>query len=74
MPPCSITHDALSALDSCQTVSDDQGGPATHQGHQRILHRALALRIEGGRRLVQQQDRRVAQDGTGDGDALALAA
>ena len=34
----------------------------------------LALGIERAGRLVEQQDRRVAQDGAGERDALALAA
>ena len=38
------------------------------------LHQRLALGVERAGRLVEQQDRRVAQDGAGDGDALALAA
>jgi hypothetical protein len=45
-----------------------------HQVLQGILHQALALGVEGAGGLVQQQQRRVAQDGAGHGDALALAA
>ena len=41
---------------------------------QRLLHRALALGVERAGRLVEQQDRRVAQDRAGDREALALAA
>ena len=40
---------------------------------ERPLHQSLALRIERARRLVEQQDRRVAQHGARNGDALALA-
>jgi hypothetical protein len=41
---------------------------------QRRLHQRLALGIERGGRLVEQQQRRVAQDRARDRDALALAA
>ncbi len=38
------------------------------------LHQRLAFGVERRGRLVEQQDRRVAQDGAGNRDALALAA
>ena len=41
---------------------------------QRLLHGQLAFRIERAGRLVEQQDGRIAQDGAGERDALALAA
>ena len=49
-------------------------GAAVHQAIERLLHQRLAFGIERRGRLVEQQDRRVLQDGAGDGDALALAA
>ena len=45
-----------------------------HQAVERVLHGALALRVERRGRLVEEQDRRVLEDRAGDGDALALAA
>ena len=47
--------------------------PARQPLH-RLLHRALALGVERARRLVEQQDRRVAQDRPRDRQPLALAA
>ena len=41
---------------------------------QGLLDEALALRVERTRRFVEQKDRRVTQQGAGDGDALPLAA
>ena len=41
---------------------------------QRRLHLRLALGVERAGGLVEQQDRRVLQEGAGDGDPLALAA
>ena len=43
-----------------------QAGDAFH-------HQRLGLDIERRGRLVEHQDRRVAQDGAGDGEALLLA-
>src|SRR3712207_7747544 len=40
----------------------------------RSVHRALRVDVEGARRLVEDQDGRVAQDRPRDRDALALAA
>ena len=45
-----------------------------HQAVERLQHQALALRIQRAGGLVQDQDRRVAQDGAGDGHALPLPA
>ena len=45
-----------------------------HQPVERVLHQPLAFRVERGGRFVEQQQRRVAQQRAGDGDALALAA
>jgi hypothetical protein len=45
-----------------------------HQALQRILHQPLAFGIQRAGGLVEQQDRRIAQNGAGNGDALALAA
>ena len=41
---------------------------------QRLLDRLFGLGIERRSRLIQKDDRRVLQEGAGDGDALALAA
>ena len=45
-----------------------------HQFLQRGLHQGFAFGIERRRGLVEQQQRRIAQDRAGDRDALALAA
>ena len=39
-----------------------------------MLDQAFALAVEGAGGFIEQQDRRVAQDGASDGEALALAA
>ncbi len=41
---------------------------------ERLLHQPLRFGVERARRLVEQQDRRVLEDGPGERQALALAA
>src|SRR6516225_7712843 len=66
--------DPVSAEHGCQTVGDDNRGTARRQRGQRALHSKLRLGIERARRLIEQQDRRVSQDGSGDRKALTLPA
>lgn len=51
----------------------DDGGAALGHPSQRPLDGGLGLVVDGRGGLDQQQDGRVAQDGPGDRDALALA-
>ena len=60
--------------DRAQMVRDDDRGAAGHEVLERLDDRLFGRRVERGRRLVENQNRRVADDGAGDGDALALAA
>ena len=64
----------IGAAHSGEPVGDDNGGPPFHQRFQSLLHGALAFGIKGAGRLIEQQQGRIAQDGAGNGDALALAA
>ena len=57
-----------------QAVGDDQGGAALHGLVQGALHQALVLGVQRAGGLVEQQDRRLADQGAGDGQPLALAA
>ena len=78
--PCStmraLVHhqDAVAGQHRGEPVRDHERGAVAHQFFQRGLHQRLALGIERRGRLIEQQQRRVAQDGAGDRDALALAA
>ncbi len=67
-------HDPVGFLYRGKAMRHDQRGAAFAQSLHRLLHGPLAFGIECRGRLVQQQDRRVAQDGAGDGDALLLPA
>ena len=66
--------DLVGILDGRQAVSDDEGGTADHELVERILHDLLAFRIECGGRFVQDEDLRILQDRSCDGDALTLTA
>ena len=55
-------------------MGDDERGPACTQIAQTILNHLLALAVEAGSCLVEDQDPWVRQDGAGDGHALPLAA
>ena len=54
-------------------MGDDQRGAATHQFSDRLHDRLLRRGIEGGSRLIKEEDRGVLEEGPGDPDALALA-
>src|SRR6516165_11955139 len=56
-----------------QAVGDRDDRASAHQAVELLLNRCLDLGIESGGRLVQNQDRRVLENDTGQRDALALA-
>ena len=66
--------DPVGIPDRGEAVGDDQRGPPLHERLQGVLDLDLRLRIEGGGRLVQDQDRGILEKGASDGDPLALAA
>ena len=55
-------------------MGDGDDGPALQQSGQRFLDRLLRFRVEGGGRLIEENDGRIAQKGARDGKALALPA
>ncbi len=70
-----VEHEDAVAVDHArQAVRQDQRRAALHQAVQRFLDHRLVLGVDGRQRFVEHQDRRVAQQCAGDGDALALAA
>src|SRR6185503_15910656 len=56
-----------------QAVRDDERRPALHHLVERGLDLGLGRRVERARRLVEDEDRRILQQGARDGEALALA-
>jgi hypothetical protein len=67
-------QDAVAVDHARQAMGEDQGGAALHQPVERLLDHRLVLGIDGAQRLVEHQDRRVAQQRAGDRQPLALAA
>ena len=53
-------------------MCNDDGGASSHQVLQCLLHQPLGLGIESGRCLIEDQDRRISNGGTGDRKQLAL--
>ena len=68
-----VYHDDLiGPHDRCQTMGDNEHCAPFNQVGERLLQHKLRFGIELGRGLVENQDRWVFEQGTGDGDALAL--
>src|SRR5215813_21868 len=57
-----------------QSVRDDEYGSAARELRHVLLDDALALVVERAGRLVEDQDARIGDERTGDGETLALAA
>src|SRR6266566_7995207 len=67
-------HNAVGAADRRQPVRNHHDRPSHYQVAQGPLDEQLGLRVEFGGRFVQDEQRRILEQGPGDGDALALAA
>ena len=67
-------EDPIGIAHGRQPVGDHQCRAVRGQPLDGLLDEGLALGVERAGRLVQKQDRRIAQDGARNGDALALAA
>lgn len=66
--------DLIRITDRRETVGDHYGRTILHQVLQRFLYQTFGFRIQGGCGLIQDQDRGILQDRTGDTDSLALSA
>ncbi len=55
-------------------MGDGNHGASAHQPRQRLADRLFGFTVQRGGRFIQQQDRRVLQEGARDGDALPLPA
>ena len=66
--------DLVRSRDGTHPVRDDQDRLAADQTGQRRLDERLVLDVQTGRRLVEQDDGRILEEGARNGNALALAA
>jgi hypothetical protein len=73
-PPAVEDEEAVRSDHAREAVREDEGGASLHQAVERFLDDRLVLGVDGGERLVEDQDRSVAQQRPGDRDALALSA
>ena len=67
-------EDQVGVADRGQPVGDHERGAALHQVLERVEDHGLGLGVDRGGRLVEDQDRRVLDEGARHADALALAA
>lgn len=69
-----VVHDddAVGPGGGGQAVGDDQGGAAAGDPLGGLVDQGFRGQVEGGGRLVEEQDVRVDQFGAGQGDQLAL--
>ena len=73
---CSIFehHNLICTGNRAHPVSDDEDGFVFNKPGQSLLNGSFVLHIQAGGGLVQQDDGRILQEGTGDRNALTLAA
>ncbi len=70
-----IQHADQISLDDCaEPVGNHQHGVLPFKLVDGLLHKAFALGIEGAGGFIQDQQLRIAKDGTGQGKSLSLAA
>lgn len=66
--------DLVGACDGGEAVSDDEGGAALRDFLHGFLDFAFGIGVDLAGGFVEDQDGRIAKDGAGDGNTLALAA
>ena len=64
----------IGILQGGNTVGDDENGVVAFQVFQLFLYVGFRFHIHSGRGVIQYEDRRILQQGTGQGDTLLLAA
>ena len=64
----------MRSADCGQAVCDDECGAVGHEAVEGLLHKGLALAVEGRCGFVENQKRGVFEDSAGYGQALALSA
>jgi hypothetical protein len=64
--------DPVGGADAREAVGDEQDREAGEQGPDRLEQLRLRARVEGGRRLVEDDERRVAEEDASERKALPL--
>src|SRR6185436_18194318 len=72
--PVFQNHNAIREAHGGQAVRDDEGGAPARRDFERLDDGALGGGVEAAGRLVENQNRRIAQHGARDGNALFLSA
>ncbi len=67
-------NDRIGAQNGIEAVGNDEGGAFVQHALNRLLNQVFALGIDLARRLVENQDRRLAIDGPRDAQPLLLPA
>ena len=67
-------HDLVRTGDGTHPVGDNEDGLVPDEPRQRLLNGRFVLHIQTGSGFIQQNDRRILQECTGNGNALPLAA
>jgi hypothetical protein len=71
--PAIVDHQDLTGISDCaHAVGDDEAGPPRHQTEQRLVDAGFGARVDAAGCLVEDQDRRVGDNRTGDGQKLFL--
>src|SRR5580693_2334668 len=71
--PTAEDNDRVGIANGAETVGDGDDGPSLHEALQCFDHESLGFRVESSSGLVEDENRRVANDGAGNSDALTLA-
>lgn len=66
-------RNTVSVPHCCQTMGNHQGGTLRGQRRHRLLDQVFTFRIQGTSGFVQQQDRGIGKQRTGDSKTLLLA-
>ena len=73
LPPLHDQH-LIGALDGREPMRDHERGLPVHHVLERLLDTVFRLHVHAGRRIVQDQDARLDEDGAGQRHPLALTA
>ena len=64
--------DQVGIADGGETVGDDEGGAALHEGVHASLHKPFRAGVDARGGLVEDEHRGIADGSTGDGNQLSL--